>query len=212
MKYLCVIPARGGSKRIPRKNVKSLCGKALVSWTIEAALESKYIDKVVVSTDDKTISAIADTYGVVVHCRPDRLSGDGVGLQPVIYDAFCSYSNFDAVVVLHPTSPIRINNLVDKCIRIFDRYSVSGYDELVTGYWWSERPYPHKDAPSQLLPKHFYYDGNVKIVKKQVVMDGKDFGNKIIMHEIKKFYNHELDTDYDWLDMECRMKWLGMVK
>lgn len=85
---LCVIPARGGSKRIPRKNIKMFNGKPMISYSIETALESGCFDKVVVSTDDEEIAQVARDYGAEVpFIRPDELSGDFAGTTPVIKHA-----------------------------------------------------------------------------------------------------------------------------
>jgi len=74
--FLAIIPARGGSKRLPRKNVLELAGKPLITWTIEAALKSKYIDKVVVTSDDQEILGISEKQGADVVKRPDELASD----------------------------------------------------------------------------------------------------------------------------------------
>ncbi|MDF1582047.1 MAG: pseudaminic acid cytidylyltransferase [Methyloprofundus sp.] len=82
---LCVIPARGGSKRIPRKNIKDFCGKPMIGYSIEAALQSKCFDKVIVSTDDQEIAEVAQSFGAIVpFMRPDELSNDYAGTIPVI--------------------------------------------------------------------------------------------------------------------------------
>ena len=81
---LAIIPARGGSKSLPRKNVKLLCGKPLIAYTIEAAKESYFITRIVVSTEDKEIAKIAKSYGVQVIKRPEKLAGDKVLIQPVM--------------------------------------------------------------------------------------------------------------------------------
>lgn len=209
MKIFALIPARGGSTRIPRKNVKELGGKALITWSIEAALQSQLVDKVVVSTDDKSIASIASNNGAEVLVRPDNLARGDVGLQPVIYHAVSRYPMYGAVVVLAPTSPIRVNRLVDKCIH---RFLSEDCDELVTGFYNTEREYPHKDEPSQDLPKWFVYDGCVRILKKELVLSGKDYGNNIFKMECKKYYNYEIDTIYDFWVVEDLMKRLEMIK
>lgn len=85
---LAVIPARGGSKRIPRKNIKPFCGKPMIAWSIEAAIESGCFDRIVVSTDDEVIAGVAVTFGAEVpFMRPEGLSGDLAGTQPVIAHA-----------------------------------------------------------------------------------------------------------------------------
>jgi len=81
---LCIIPARGGSKRIPKKNIKEFCGKPLIAYSIEVAKKSNLFDKIVVSTDSKEIAEVAKKYGAEVQMRPDELANDYVGLDKVI--------------------------------------------------------------------------------------------------------------------------------
>ena len=108
---LAIIPARGGSRRLPRKNVRLLCGKPLIAYTIEAALSSKLIDRVVVSTEDEEIAEVSKKYGAEVLERPEELARDD---SPTI-DAVMHVLNwfeerkefFDIVVLLEPTSPLR---------------------------------------------------------------------------------------------------------
>lgn len=107
---LAVIPARGGSKRIPRKNIKMFCGKPMIAWSIEAALQSGCFDKVIVSTDDEEIAEVARQYGASVpFMRPAELSDDYTGTIPVIRQAieWCNANGFDAqqVCCLYATAP-----------------------------------------------------------------------------------------------------------
>ena len=82
---LCVIPARGGSKRIPKKNIKNFCGKPIILWSIEEAIKSKCFEKIIVSTDDEEIANLAKNYGAEVpFIRPKKLSGDRIETIPVI--------------------------------------------------------------------------------------------------------------------------------
>lgn len=111
---LIVIPARGGSKRLPKKNVLPLAGKPLICWTIEAALESGLNAKIIVTSDDEEILTIARQYkkdGVVAHKRPDELATDTATTIGVIKDV-CSFSESiyfkpTTIVLLQPTSPLR---------------------------------------------------------------------------------------------------------
>jgi pseudaminic acid cytidylyltransferase len=85
---VCIIPARGGSKRIPRKNIKEFYGKPMIAWSIEAAIKSNCFDKVVVSTDDDEIASVAYKFGAdVPFMRPSSLAGDHIGTNPVIVHA-----------------------------------------------------------------------------------------------------------------------------
>lgn len=107
---LAVIPARGGSKRIPRKNIKMFCGKPMIAWSIEAALQSGCFDKIVVSTDDEEIAEVARQYGASVpFLRPQELSDDYTGTIPVIRHAieWCKADGFDAQLAccIYATAP-----------------------------------------------------------------------------------------------------------
>lgn len=107
---LAVIPARGGSKRIPRKNIKQFCGKPMMAWSIEAACQSGSFDRIIVSTDDEEIAEVARQYGAEVpFMRPAKLSGDYVGTIPVIHHAVDAISAQGAAVTqaccLYATAP-----------------------------------------------------------------------------------------------------------
>ena len=117
-KLLAVIPARGGSERIPKKNILNLSGKPLISWTIEAALASKYIDDVVVSTDDNEIFTIAKKYGAKVpFIRPDKFSSNHASSISVVLHVidFLQKVNesYDYIILLQPTSPLRTVKNID---------------------------------------------------------------------------------------------------
>ena len=120
--FLAIIPARGGSKRLPRKNVLALNGKPLIAWSIEAGLKSKYIDEVVVTTDDAEISEISEKYGAnVPFIRPNILSNDIASRSDVIRHTIEFYKvelkqDFDYIIYLQPTSPLRTENEIDKAV------------------------------------------------------------------------------------------------
>lgn len=116
---LCVIPARGGSKRIPNKNIKTFCGKPIIAWSIQVALASKCFDKVIVSTDNKKIGNLAKNYGAdVPFVRPKKLSDDYAGTNPVISHAIKwvtkNYEKPLYVCCIYATAPfIRLKDLKD---------------------------------------------------------------------------------------------------
>lgn len=114
MKILGLIPARGGSKGIPRKNIKPIAGKPLIAWTIEAALKSSQLSTVVVSTEDSEIGEVARLYGALTpFVRPSKLAQDDTpGIDPVLH-ALSAMPEFDAVVLLQPTSPLRTSADID---------------------------------------------------------------------------------------------------
>jgi N-acylneuraminate cytidylyltransferase len=114
---LGLIPARGGSKGLPRKNVRPLAGKPLIAWTIEAARDSAYLDRVVLSSDDKEIIRVAQQWDCdVPFVRPAELASDEAsGMAPVLH-ALEALPDYALVVLLQPTSPLRIAADIDACI------------------------------------------------------------------------------------------------
>lgn len=139
MAILGLIPARGGSKGIPRKNVRLIAGKPLIAWTIEAALAAKAIDRVVVTTDDPEIAAVAGAHGAdVPFIRPAELARDETpGIDPVLH-ALDVLPGYDAVVLLQPTSPLRTADDIDAAVELADagrRGNVVSVTEAVHAGW-----------------------------------------------------------------------------
>jgi CMP-N-acetylneuraminic acid synthetase len=193
---LGIIPARGGSKGVPGKNLKRLCGKPLVAWTIEAAKKSKLLDKYVVSTDDEEIAKVSKKYGAGVIHRPPELARDETPILPVLQDALKKI-DADVVVLLNPTSPIRNPDLIDHCIR---RFLDSGADSLATGFMCKYKEYGTYDCRRQDLAGFFYDDGNVYVIKADLIKKGDRFGKKIERVITDKEQNVDIDDDFDfWL-------------
>lgn len=144
MRTLAVIPARGGSKGLPRKNIRLLGGKPLIAHTIEAALAS-IIDRTVVSTDDSEIADVARSYGAEVLHRPPDLARDDTPTLPVLRHALeaCG-GGFDAVVTLQPTSPLRSSHHIDEALRAFASHTTA--DSMV-----SVVRVPHHMTPGSLM-------------------------------------------------------------
>jgi N-acylneuraminate cytidylyltransferase len=117
---LAIIPARGGSKGVPRKNIRDVAGKPLIAWTIEEANKSRYIDRLVVSTDDQEIADIAMQWGGdVPFMRPDELAQDDTpGIAPVIHMLTTIQPAYELVVLLQPTSPLRTVEDIDGAINL----------------------------------------------------------------------------------------------
>ncbi|CAH6784627.1 N-acylneuraminate cytidylyltransferase [Vibrio chagasii] len=120
-KVLALIPARGGSKRLPRKNVLPLAGKPLIGWSINAAQKSKYIDQIFVSTDDQEIADVSSLFGVdVPELRPDHLASDTATTESVLtYTLEKLGSDVDIIVLLQPTSPLRTAQHIDEALDMF---------------------------------------------------------------------------------------------
>lgn len=125
MKILAIIPARGGSKGVPRKNIYPLAGKPLIAWTIEAALAASGLDRVIVSTDDENIAAVSREYGAEVpFLRSSELAADDTKTLPVLQDVVSRLRTTDgycpdAVMTLQPTSPLRTPRHIDEAISMF---------------------------------------------------------------------------------------------
>lgn len=156
---LYLIPARGGSKGLPRKNLMPCAGKPLVVWSIQAALQSAWPasgkERVLVSTDDPGIAAIASQWGAEVLDRPPELATDEAATDPVIVHAVATLTaggwRPDVVVLLQPTVPVRAPGLVDACLC---RLELTGADSVLTAYplhfvWFQEAPaYLYEDKPT----------------------------------------------------------------
>ena len=118
--FLAVIPARGGSKRLPGKNILDLCGKPIIAWSIEAGLNSSYIDKVVVSSDDDDILETAKRFKAEIIKRPKQLASDTTSSFEVVKHAIDNLESYDYVVLLQPTSPLRNNQHINKAIEFLE--------------------------------------------------------------------------------------------
>ena len=123
MKLLAIIPARGGSKGVPRKNIRDVAGKPLIAWTILAAKAAASLDRVVVSTEDDEIAGIARQWGAEVIVRPQDLAEDKTATLPVLRHVVASLADQgyrpDAVMTLQPTSPLRTSVHIDEAAALF---------------------------------------------------------------------------------------------
>jgi CMP-N,N'-diacetyllegionaminic acid synthase len=123
MKIVAIIPARGGSKRIPRKNIKLIANKPMVAYSIEAGLNSKYIDRVIVSTEDKEIAEVSKQFGSEVFIRPIELAQDETKTSSVMVNVVEKLEEEgyhpDIVVLLQPTCPLRNEQFIDEALEQF---------------------------------------------------------------------------------------------
>lgn len=119
MRITCIIPARGGSKRIPRKNIMEFCGKPLIAWSIEQAKASRYLDEVYVSSNSKRILRIAKKYGAQQILRPDELATDSSLSEDALLHALDYMDNPDIVVFLQATSPVRGTKEIEDALTHF---------------------------------------------------------------------------------------------
>mgnify|MGYP001411466053 CR=1 FL=1 len=195
-----IIPARGGSKGIPRKNLKEICGKPLIAWTIESALKSNGIDEVYVSTEDEEIAVISKSFGAKVLERPINLSDDNATTVSVLkYHLLNDLPDIKTLVLLQCTSSFRDSDLIDLCI---NKYMSENADSLATGYQCKIEKWGSSDGPRQEMGGFFYDDGNVYVLNREVILNNMPGlrGNKSIEFHTHRNHNHEIDDDFDfWL-------------
>ena len=193
---LGITPARGGSKGIPRKNVKIIAGKPLIAWTIEAAKKSKLLDRYVVSTEDIENADIARECQADDLKSPFELATDKVCTLSVLQHAVKEIP-CDIVVVMQATSPIRRPSLIDDCIKEFIGCDC---ESLATGFMCKYLEYGKKELRRQDIQGFFYDDGNIYIIKADLIKRGDHFGKKIYRKIISRWENVEIDDHFDfWL-------------
>ena len=223
-------PARGGSKGLPRKNIKPLLGKPLIAWTIEQALASKYLDRVVVSTDDKEIAEISKKYGAEIpFMRPKELARDNSTTSDVILHALNWFENtgqkYDYLALLEPTSPLREKNDIDNGImKLIDNENKA--DSLVSvGKIALEHPFISKEIDEKGYVKPFYKAPNNKVKRRQdlfkayfpygviylskvsAIKKYKTFyQTKTLPLFIKRWQNYEIDDIWDFVCIETVLK------
>ena len=203
---LGITPARGGSKGIPKKNIREICGKPLLAWTIEAAKKSRLLDRYVVSTEDREIAEIAREYGAEVIPRPPELATDEATTLSVMQDVLGKI-DADVVVLLPCTSPVRDDGLIDHCIR---RFLETKADSLATGFICELYEWGTYSARRQDLKGFFHDDGNVSVTKGKLIKKGTLWGKKMERVLISKEQNFEVDDEFVfWLNEQILKKRLG---
>ena len=212
---IAVIPARGGSKRVPCKNITLLGGQPLISYTIQAALRSKRISTVVVSTDDPEIAAISEGFSVeLIFPRPAALSTDESSSKDVLQHAICTLENcgqnVDTVVLLQPTSPFRTNEHIDTAIDVFQR---SKADTLISVCIATEHPYwlwkaksdsivplytrEHIAMGRDKLPQYYKENGAMYVMKRSVLFRDGLYGQKVVPFIMSDLDSIDIDEPLD---------------
>lgn len=223
MKILGIIPARGGSKGIPGKNIKILGGKPLLEYTIDSVLNSKLLTSCILSSDSEEIIETGKKLRIdVPFTRPPEYAADDTPSIEVVKHALFFFAKneeyFDAVCLLQPTTPFRENGLIDKAIKEFQK---EDYDSLV-----SVREVPHEYNPHwifeekngkleiatgekeiisrrQDLPKAYHRDGAIYLTRTEVILDSNSLlGNKIGFIDTKDQDYVNLDSMEDWKKAE----------
>jgi len=212
--FLAVIPARGGSKGLPRKNVRMICGKPLIAWTIEASLGAGYISRTVVSTEDPEIASIARDYGAEVINRPKELAQDATLISPVLVHAVNHLIDTEgykpyAVVLLNPTSPLRGSDYIDLgCMSLLRcdadcaisvtlgqvclwQISTDGYG--IANYDFQKKP------RRQEAPKQYLENGAIYITKTDYLLENNNFlGGKVRLFAMPYYNAVDIDTAIDF--------------
>lgn len=218
MNILAVIPARGGSKGIPRKNIRLMHKKPLIYYAIHNAQSCAAITDVAVSTDDEEIAAISARYGAEVLARDAELARDATTLDPVIYDATLQMEAkrgiaYDVVITLQPTSPLLSADTLSQAITSFlasgcDTYiSASNQPHLAWSKGEDGTVYPlyHKRLNRQQLPPNYVEAGAFFITKRQFVVADSRMGKSISVFEIPENEAVDIDTTADWIVCEQRL-------
>jgi CMP-N-acetylneuraminic acid synthetase len=205
---LAVIPARGGSKGLPGKNIRPLNGKPLIAWSIEAAQNSSLVDRVLVSTDDEKIAKIAKSFGAEVLPRPALLATDEATTISVLTHVAQEIPTAGTFIVLQPTSPLRSKALIDSCLREYER---GGYSNLATGYWCKMQEFgSHNNMRRQDTKGFFYDDGSVYILSRSLVEKGLWHGTNICRQVIARHESYEIDDEVDFVILEALMARYGL--
>jgi CMP-N-acetylneuraminic acid synthetase len=219
---IAVIPARGGSKRVPRKNLLLLRGKPLIAHTIEHAKRSRLVSRIIVSTDDNEISDVAIQYGAEVIKRPPELSGNTASSEVAlihVVDWLAEKEKYepDILVFLQCTSPIRNESDIDNAITVLLENNA---DSLFSGcrfnkYIWQVRngevspinyDYRHRwreqDFPHQVLE-----NGSIFVFKRSILKElGNRLGGKIAVYEMNELSSIQIDSNEDIMLCNCIME------
>lgn len=217
-KILAIIPARGGSKGLPRKNIIDLAGKPLISWTIEASLGSRYTTKTIVSSDSDEILEVSKRYGSMLLKRPDELATDTSSSEVVVKHALESIEEkFDYVVLLQPTSPLRDTNDIDGAFKKlfssnatalisvceYDNKILKAFKENEFGYieGISNNKYPFMRR--QDLPKTYMSNGAIYIIKvDEFLRNNSFFTNRTVQFVMDDIKSLDIDTKEDLKKVE----------
>ena len=210
-KILVVIPARGGSKGIPRKNIRLLGNKPLIYYAISTALQSRYVTDVYVTSDDDEILTISKKFGAKTHKRELSLSDDETTLDPVIYDACVNIEKeeekiYDLVITMQPTSPLLKSESLDIAIKkILNNKKIdtiiSAKDD--THLSWRKEdgiflPNYQKRVNRQYLTPSYTETGGFLITRRKIVTRESRIGKNVDLHILKTPESIDIDTYTDW--------------
>ena len=237
MKVLAIIPARGGSKRIPGKNVRRMLRRPLLSWAIDAAKGSS-IDRVIVSTDDPAIAAVAKRYGAEApFLRPKELATDMLGIEPVLRHALEwleEHENYrpDVLALLMPTNPLRLPQHIDEALRLMKK---TGADSVVAvaealgnnnPHWmliknemgeirlFNGSPLTTIKTRSQDLPKAYSRNDILYLLNPKNLYEKIPnlYGKKTELYVMDDLFYSDINTPEDWAVTEHKLRRLLSIK
>lgn len=209
--FLAIIPARGKSKRLPHKNLLDLCGKPLIAWSIEAGIKSKYIDKLVVSSDDNKILDIANKYNIGAIKRPKKLANDTATTFDVIKHTIDKLESYEYIVLLQPTSPLRNYKHIDESIKLLEQKNADAIisvcemehsplwcntldkDRVMDNFLSEEIA----NKRSQDLEKYFRLNGAIYICRTDKLLKQKSFFLKQNTYAYLMNRESSVDIDYE---------------
>jgi len=210
---LAIIPARGGSKGLPRKNVRNLAGKPLIAWTIEAAKKSKFIDRLILSSEDAEIIEAAKQWGCEApFVRPVALAQDETPGIDVVLHAIEEVAEYDYILLLQPTSPLRTTKDIDECIKHCLKQKANSCVSLVQSqkspYWMFQVDKNGKMKPlltkgptysrRQDLPAVYAINGALYFAKREWLLKKKTFFTKeTIAHIMPPERSLDVDSELD---------------
>nr|ELR5257563.1 acylneuraminate cytidylyltransferase family protein [Providencia rettgeri] len=222
-KVMAIIPARGGSKRLPRKNILPLAGKPLITWSIDAARNSKYVDNIFISTDDQDIADICTEYGLTVHeLRPPHLASDESSTDSVLSYTLEKYGKgIDIVILLQPTSPLRTSEHIDEALELFikkDAFSIVSVTTCEHSPLWANTlPFDHNlknfisnDAlkRSQDLSQFYRLNGAIYIFNVKKLLEHKKiiYTPESYAYIMEQIHSVDIDKEIDFLYADFLVK------
>ena len=218
---LGVIPARSGSKSIKDKNIRPLNGQPLIFWSIKTGLACKSIDKLIVSTDSAMYADIAKKFGAEVLMRPDELATDDSPMIPVLQHALKTYPETETLVLLDPTSPLRLVDDINACL---EKLKLPETDSVVTVCEAEHNPYyvmagvegdylkyPLVKPATEIhrrqdAPKVYRLNACVYAIKRPILEAGKIFTDKTRVMEMPQVRSSHIDHEVDYLYAEFLLK------
>ncbi len=223
---LAIIPARAGSKRFKGKNIKMLAGIPLIAWTIEEALKSKYLDRIIVSTDNEDIALTARRYGAEApFIRPKKLARDNSKMIDAIFHAVAwmakNKNHFDMIMLLQPTSPLRRAGDIDKAIKLlFSRKAqavVSVCEAEHNPHWARSLPQggcmkdflmrKNKNCIDPGAAKFYRLNGAIYLAYRNYLLNRRDFfGARTFAYIMPRERSVDIDTAFDFEFAEYLLK------